>query len=145
MTLCHFLSVLGKYICMSLYKQDLALDNPQGLFKACRIYTIDAPAKNRKRQDEYLLKLKHLTEDCNYKAVSVEEHKAEVIRNTFVCGLLSRLLRQRLLENVTRDLTTVFDQARALKQAQKSSAFYSLSLKQSLVQLRLSPATRMET
>ena len=30
--------------------------------------------------DKYL-KLRHLSEDCNYKAVSAEEHKAEAIRD----------------------------------------------------------------
>ena len=72
--------------------------------------------------DEYPLNLRHLSGDCNYKAVSAEEHRAEAIR-----GLLPIKVRQQLLENVTLDLTTAFDQARALEQAQKTSKSYSIS------------------
>ena len=39
--------------------------------------------------DEYLLKLKHLGKDCNYKAVSTEKYRAEAIRDALISGPLS--------------------------------------------------------
>ena len=42
---------------------------------------------------KYLLKLRHLSEDCNYKAVSAEEHKTKAIRDTLISGQLSINIR----------------------------------------------------
>jgi len=44
----------------------------------------------------------------------------ESIRDAFIAGLQSNLIRQRLLENKTLDLKTMFDQARSLESAMKS-------------------------
>ena len=70
--------------------------------------------KPREALDEYLLNLGHLSEDCNYSAV---KNTIEAIGDAFINWLLSINIRQWLLENVTQDLTTAFDQARALEQA----------------------------
>jgi hypothetical protein len=75
--------------------------------------------------DEYLQTLKTLSKDCNFQPVTASQHCEESIRDAFINGLQSTLIRQRLLENKTLDLTTMFDQARALDSAQKSSELYS--------------------
>jgi transposase InsO family protein len=75
--------------------------------------------------DEYLQALKTLSKDCNFKSVTAAQHREESIRDAFISGLQSSLIRQRLLENKTLDLTTMFDQARALDIAQRSSEQYS--------------------
>lgn len=76
--------------------------------------------------DEYLQALKTLSKDCNFKSVTAVQHCEESIRDAFISGLQSSLIRQRLLENKTLDLTTMFDQARALDSAHKSSEQYSI-------------------
>lgn len=74
--------------------------------------------------DEYLQVLKILSKDCNFQAVTATQHCEEFIRDAFISGLHSSLIRQRLLENKTLDLSTMFDQARALDLAQKNSECY---------------------
>ena len=75
--------------------------------------------------DEYFRCLKVLSKECNFKAVTATQHCEEYIRDAFISGLLSPLIRQRLLENKTLDLATMFDQARALDSAQRNSESYS--------------------
>lgn len=77
--------------------------------------------------DEFLQALKTLSKDCNFKDVSAAQYQEEAIRDSFISGLQSSLIRQRLLENRTLDLATMFDQARALDAAQKNSELYSAS------------------
>lgn len=74
--------------------------------------------------DEYLQALKTLSKDCDFKSVTAVQHREESIRDAFISGLQSSLIRQRLLENKTLDLMTMFDQARALDSAHKSSEVY---------------------
>ena len=76
--------------------------------------------------DEYLQALKTLSKDCNFKNVTAAQYCDESIRNAFISGLQSSLIRQRLLENKTLDLKTMFDQARSLESAMKSSESYAV-------------------
>ena len=71
--------------------------------------------------DEYFRALKMMSKECNFKAVTATQHCEEYIRDSFINGLQSPMIRQRLLENKTLDLTTMFDQARALDSAQRNS------------------------
>lgn len=75
--------------------------------------------------DEFLQALKQLSGDCNFKAVTAEKYKEEAVRDSFISGLRSSVIRQRLLENKTLQLQNAFDQALALDIAQKSSESYS--------------------
>ena len=74
--------------------------------------------------DEYFQVLKTLSKDCNYKAVTAEQNRDNAIRDAFITGLQCSNICQRLLENKTLDLAMMFDQARALESAQKSSGSY---------------------
>ena len=49
--------------------------------------------------DEYLQALKVLSKDCNFKNVTAMQYCEESIRDAFISGLQSNLIRQRLLEN----------------------------------------------
>ena len=70
--------------------------------------------------DEYLQSLlKTLSKDCNFKSVTAALHREESIRDAFISGLQSSLIRQRLLENKTLYLAAIFDQARSLYLAQQ--------------------------
>ena len=75
-------------------------------------------------------KLKQLAKDCNYQSVSADVCQSEAIRDTFVSGLLSTSIRSRLLENTKNDsmtLEAIFNQARCLHTAQKSSESYTMT------------------
>ena len=52
-------------------------------------------------------------------------NKSEMIRDAFINGLLSNVIRQRFLENKTLDLSSAFDQARSLDVAQQNLNLYS--------------------
>lgn len=75
--------------------------------------------------DEYVQELRLLSKECNFKAVDVAPNRDDSVRDTFITGLRSNTIRQRLLENRTLDLDTAIDQARALDTAQKNCKSYS--------------------
>jgi hypothetical protein len=75
---------------------------------------------------EFLQELRKLSKDCNLKNVTAEQYREELVRDSFINGLLSPLIRQRLLENKQLDLQTAFDQANALDLAQKNSEAYRM-------------------
>ena len=75
--------------------------------------------------DAYLNVLKLLAKDCNFKDVTSEIYKQEMVRDAFINGIISQSIRQRLLENVTLSLDTAFTQARSLELAEKSSNQYN--------------------
>ena len=54
--------------------------------------------------DQYLQVLKRLSKDCNFKSVSAEKNGEDFIRDSFINGLQSKGIRQRLLENKALDL-----------------------------------------
>jgi len=76
--------------------------------------------------DKFLQTLRKLSKDCNFRAVTAEQYKQEMIRDAFINGLLSHAIRQRLLENRELELATAFEQARTLDLAQKNSEAYDL-------------------
>ena len=80
--------------------------------------------RNGESLDEFLQALKTFSKDCNFKDVTAAIYRDEAIRDSFITGLLSNSIRQRLLENKTLDLSSMFSQARALDSAQKSSESY---------------------
>ena len=53
------------------------------------------------------------------------ENWKSIIRDAFITGLQSNLIRQRLLENKTLDFKTMFDQVQSLESAMKSSELYN--------------------
>ena len=85
--------------------------------------------------DEYLQALKTLSKDCTFKSVTAAQYTEESIRDAFITGLLSNSIRQRLLENKTLDLKTMFDQARALELVMRSSESYTMP-QPNILQLR---------
>ena len=74
--------------------------------------------------DSYFQELRSLAKDCNFVAVNAATYADESIRDSFISGIQSPLIRQRLLENSTLTLTQAFDQARALDLAQQNSERY---------------------
>ena len=75
--------------------------------------------------DDFLQALKTLAKDGNYTAVTAQKHQEEAIRDSFITGLKSNAIRQRLLENQKLDLNAAYDQARALDAAQQNAVSYT--------------------
>ena len=74
--------------------------------------------------DEYLQALRILSKEAKFEAVSAEQNASDYIRDAFINGISSQLIRTRLLENTTLTLDAAFTQARALDLAQKHSETY---------------------
>ena len=74
--------------------------------------------------EDFFQRLKTLSKDCEFTAVTAEQYQAESIRDAFIGGLSSSDIRQRLLEERTLTLAQAFEKARSLDSAQKSSAHY---------------------
>ena len=77
--------------------------------------------------DQFLQALKLLAKDCQFKTVTAVEACDNYVRDAFIKGLASGAIRQRLLENVTLNLKTAYEQARILEMAQKHSASYVIA------------------
>ena len=75
--------------------------------------------------DEYMQVLKALSKDCQFQSVTAVEHREQYIRDTFIAGLSSKHIQQRILENNTTELSSVFLEARSLESAQKNVESYS--------------------
>ena len=133
------LTVLANFVSPSIFQYiedcreyDEAIQTLQALFVKPRneIFARHVLATRRQQPtetlDEYLQALKTLSKDCNFKNVTANQYCEESIRDAFIAGLQSNLIRQRLLEHKTLDLKTMFDQARALESAMRSSESYTL-------------------
>ena len=77
--------------------------------------------------DEFLQDLHKLSKQCNLKAVTAEEYRRELVRDTFISGIQSSNIRQRLLENQTLTLNEAFEKAKALDFAQQKAISYDSS------------------
>jgi hypothetical protein len=76
--------------------------------------------------DQYLQKLRSLATDCNYETVSAAVRRDEAIRDTFVTGIQSNQIRQRLLEYTALPLSEAIEKAKALETAYKQSLSYQM-------------------
>jgi hypothetical protein len=75
--------------------------------------------------DEFIMNLQLLSRDCNYTAVSAEQHSQEAIRDVFICGISSPEIRQRLLESSNITLNEILGTARCMESAQNNSVIYN--------------------
>ena len=75
--------------------------------------------------DAFLQDLRRLAKNCGFQAVTAAEYKEELIRDSFINGLTSSLIRQRLLEHRTLTLQEAFDKASSMDLAQRNSELYS--------------------
>ena len=74
--------------------------------------------------DDYMQALKILAKDCDFKQVTAQQHCNEAIRDTFINGIISNDIRQRLLEHTDLTLDDMYNKARAYESAQKHSENY---------------------
>ena len=64
---------------------------------------------------EYINVLKLLAKDCQFKPVTAEIYRQELIRDAFINGIQSQHIQQRLLVNITLTLEAALDQETILK------------------------------
>ena len=69
--------------------------------------------------NQFLQDLRKLSKYCKFKAVTAEQYREELIRDTFINGLFSPAIRQRLLESDTLSLQTAYNKANSLDLVQK--------------------------
>ena len=60
------------------------------------------------------------------KMFTAEQYREELVRDSFISGIASPLIRQHLMENTRLNLKTAFDQANSLDLAQKNSEAYAM-------------------
>ena len=60
---------------------------------------------------EYLQPLKNLSKDCTFAAISAQQYKEQLIRDSFINGLSSAFICQPLLENDELSLNRAFELA----------------------------------
>lgn len=77
--------------------------------------------------DEFLQDLHRLSKNCKLQDLSASQYREELVRDSFINGILSSNIRQRLLENQTLTLTQAYDQAMALDFAQRNSGSFQTS------------------
>ena len=76
--------------------------------------------------EDFLQRLKILSNDCNFVDVTASQCKEAAIRDAFITGLGSPYIRQRLLEDNELRLNHVFNKARSLHEAQKNAESYEV-------------------
>jgi len=93
--------------------------------------------------DQYIGIFKILSKECAFKSVSAIEYRDEYIRDSFINGLLSNNIRQRLLENNKLKLEEAVTRSPALEMAQKQSEVYTMPLTQGSVNALTENTTSM--
>ena len=73
----------------------------------------------------HLLNLKRLSSGCNFRAVSAVVHKEEAIGDTFISGMISNEIRQRLFENQDLTLGLIFKKTQILELAQRNAQLFN--------------------
>ena len=73
---------------------------------------------------EFLQALQILSKNCQFRDVSAEECRQELVRDAFVNGLASHHIRQRLLKNTELTVDRAYTTAMSLHMAQEHSAVY---------------------
>ena len=76
---------------------------------------------------DYSRVLQQLSHDCEFKSVSAEQYRCDFIRDTFIAGIKSPQIRQRLLENYTLTLDETLNQAISLEMAEINSKSFQTS------------------
>lgn len=74
--------------------------------------------------DQFLHALKLLSKDCEFKAVSADTYTQEAIRDSFISGIYSPIIRQRLLEKESLTLPEAVQLAQSLDSAQRNAEVY---------------------
>ena len=64
--------------------------------------------------DEFVLRIDKLSQNCSFTAITALEYKDAMKTDSFISGILSSIIRQRLLENRTLTFVEAYEKAGAL-------------------------------
>ena len=76
--------------------------------------------------NDFVQKLQGLGKDCNFRPVTAQVYREEMVRDAFINGITSSSIRQRLLENRELTLRDAVTQANTLELAQQNSLAYDV-------------------
>ena len=65
-----------------------------------------------------------LAKDCEFTDVTASQYRDEMVRDTFINGILSSEIRQRLLENEKLTMKQAYDQAVVIDEAKRESRMF---------------------
>ena len=71
--------------------------------------------------DNFVVRLKRLSQECECQPVSAERYHLELMRDAFITGIRSQVIRQRLLEENALNFEDAFRKPRAMELAFKNS------------------------
>jgi hypothetical protein len=77
--------------------------------------------------DQFYRALLILSKDCEFKSVRAEEHCSGFVCDSFIFGLTSTYIRQRLLESNSISLADALQQAKSLETAQTHATSYMIN------------------
>ena len=69
--------------------------------------------------------MRKIAKEINFKNVTANQYKEELIRDSFINGIESSSIRQRLLENNDLTLDQAINQAKSLDEAHKNANSYN--------------------
>ncbi|XP_068205177.1 uncharacterized protein [Palaemon carinicauda] len=81
--------------------------------------------QNDETLDAFLDSLKCLASECSFTDCTAAQVEELAIRDSYITGMASNAIRQRLLENLSLDLSSAVKQACALEMTQLHSASYA--------------------
>ena len=76
--------------------------------------------------DDFILRLNELAKECNFVAVTATEYRDEMKRDSFISGITSERVRERLLEFATLNYKDACDKAITLLRAKDNTASYTV-------------------
>ena len=113
------------YVCRCLEQVECAYVKPVN-----EIYARHRLNTSRQNEGEslegFLQRLKILSNDCNFVDATASQCKEAAIRNSFITGLGSPYIRQRLLKDIELRLSHVINKARSLHEAHKNAECYKV-------------------
>ena len=130
------LKTLFNYISPSVYRYiadcsdyDSALSTLQSMYIQpkgevfARHVLATCKQENTETLDQFAQRLRTLSRDCNFQAVTAQKNQDDAVRDAFIIGIQSNSIRQRLLENSQLNFEKAFTQAKSLELAQKQAEY----------------------
>ena len=65
-----------------------------------------------------------LAKDCDFREVTAAQYRDDMIRDSFISGILSTNIRQRLLEHKTLSMKEAYDQALTIDDANRNCRMF---------------------
>ena len=75
--------------------------------------------------DEFVLRINKLSQECDFVPVNAQQYRDDMKRDSFIYGISSNLIRQRLLKNRTLTFTEAYEKAQSLELTKINSESYS--------------------